>query len=121
MRHPQDVHDHVRNIPLDLVITVVTCGLWNLVVQWKQMASLNYMLGEDRYNFWVWLLFTLCTCGLYHFYHEYRKSADLGRLLSKPDTNEAILSLVLCAVGLSFVADAVQQHMINTYFGDTSL
>lgn len=112
---------HVRNIPLDIVLTLVTCGLWNLVVQYSQMQAINDMIREEKYHFWKWFLLTLVTCGLYHIYHEYIKSQDIEKVFGRQDSSEAVVTLILALFGLSIVADAIQQSHINKYYGDFSL
>lgn len=111
----------VRNIAVDLVLTLITCGLFNLWVQHKQMLALNLMLNEERYNFWMWLLLSIVTLGLYHIYHEFRKSEDLARIFRQPPTQDGILTVVLVVFVLGWVADAIQQSKINTYFGSNQL
>ena len=113
--------EHVRNIALDIVITILTCGLFNIYVQYRQILALNAMLKEEKYSFPMWLLLVIVTCGLYHIYHEYRMSTDLANILRQNDSKEAIISVVLTAFGLHIVCDAIQQSHINQYYGVTRL
>lgn len=117
LQHPPT---HVRNIAVDLIITIITCGLYNIYIQSRQINALNAMLGQQKYSFWHWFLLTLVTCGIYHIYHEYRLSTDLV-VLQKLDANEPILVVLLAIFGLSIVADAIQQSHINHYYGETGL
>ena len=41
-------HLHFRNIALDIVINILTCGLYNLYVQYKQCEAVNDMLKEQK-------------------------------------------------------------------------
>jgi hypothetical protein len=113
-----DAEEHIRSIPFDLIVTLLTCGLFNLVVQYRQMRAVNAMLGVERYRFLPWLLFCLLTCGLYHLYHEYKKSFDISRVSGDGQPTEAVVALLLTVFGLHIVADAIQQTHINRYFGD---
>jgi hypothetical protein len=113
--------DHVRSIVLDLVLTLLLCGLWNLVVQHRQMRAVNAMLKQDRYHFIPWLFFSLITCGLYHIYHEYRKSSDICHVMGTPDSSEPVISVLLTALGFHVVADAIQQTHINRFYGSEKL
>ena len=110
----------VRSIGLDLVLTIITCGIYNLYVQYKQMEAVNYMLRENKYSWLLWLILTIITCGLYHIYHEYRKCFDIEKCLNQR-SHEPVISVVLTIFGLPFVADAVQQSMINRYYGSNAL
>jgi len=112
--------DHVRNIGLDLVLTLITCGLFNIYLQYRQCEALNVMLQEQRYSFGMWLLLTIVTCGIYHVYHEYKKTSDIMRIEGR-DGGEPILVAVLTLFGMSIVADAIQQTHINRHFGSDAV
>jgi hypothetical protein len=102
-----------RNIALDLVLTVLLCGIWNLVVQYKQAASMNYLLKQEKYSFWEMYFFTLLTCGIYFFFYEYKKAKDLCALTGKDSDSDPILAVILSIFGLSIVYDAIAQSKIN--------
>ena len=113
---------HVRNIAVDIILSILTCFLWNLFVQYKQMQAVNDMMKQEQYSFWSWFLLCFVTCGLYHVYHEYRMALDIEEGLGEAkDPNGPMISLVLCVFGLSVVADAIQQSRINQYYGETKL
>lgn len=112
---------HIRNIVLDLLLTIVTCGIYNIYVQYVQMNAVNAMLGREKYSFLPWALFTILTCGLYHIYHEYRMSEDIVAVVPSASKNEPIVTLLLSLFGFHFVADAIQQGLINRYFGNDDL
>ena len=112
---------HIRNIAVDLVLTLVTCGIYNVFIQYKQILAVNAMLRQEKYSFVPWFLLSLITCGLYHVYHEYRVSEDIARILEDRSGQLPLISLLLSLFGLSFVADAIQQSKINEHFGDSSL
>ena len=113
--------EHVRNIALDILLTILTLGLFNLWVQHRQMVAVNAMLGQQKYSFWLWALLSLITCGIYHIYHEYRKSDDLARLLGRQASNDGLVSLLLTIIGLGIISDAIQQSRINEFHGSTAL
>jgi hypothetical protein len=102
-----------RNIVLDLVLTLLLCGLWNLVVQYKQIEALNHLLRQEKYSFWKTYLFSLLTCGLYLIYYEYQKSKDLCRLTGRDSDSDPVLAVILCLFGLNIVYDAIAQSKIN--------
>lgn len=113
--------EHVRQIGKDIVFTILTCGLFNLYVQSRQMKAVNQMLKEEKYHFLHWFLLTLITCGIYHIYHEYRKTTDIALVMKDHDQNEALVSLLLTIFGMSLIVDAIQQTHINRYYGSTKL
>jgi len=114
-------HYHVRSIALDIILTIVTCGLFNFYVQYRQIEAANDMLKTRKYDFIFWLLFCFITCGLYHIYHEYRKSSDIAEVLKKDPTTAGLISVILTFFGLWMINDAIQQAEINAYFGNTEL
>ena len=60
----QDAH-YRRNVALDVVLTLLMCGLWNIVVQYEQIKMLNALLKEERFPYWKIGLLVLLTCGIY--------------------------------------------------------
>ncbi len=115
------MNKHVRNITLDIILTILTCFLYNIYIQHKQMEALNDMLGTKKYDFLSWLLLTIVTCGIYHVYHEYRMSDDLARMVPGASTMEPIISIVLAIAGLHIITDAIQQSHINRHYGNNEL
>lgn len=112
---------HVRNIPLDIILTIITCFLYNFYVQYKQIEAVNDMLKENKYSFGMWLILTIITCGLYHIYHEYRKSSDVAKVMKKDEGSAGLTAVVLTVIGLGIICDAIQQSEINAYYGNTKL
>jgi hypothetical protein len=121
MRPDGEPDPNVRNIAVAVVLSLVTCGIYNVYWQYKQIETLNEMLSEDKYAFVPWLLFTLITCGLYHIYHEYRMSEDIARVTERKGGNDGLIAVVLAIFGLSIVVDAIQQSQINSFYGDDTL
>jgi TRAP-type mannitol/chloroaromatic compound transport system permease small subunit len=113
--------EHVRGIAASLILTLVTCGVYNLYWQYRQMLATNEMLNDERYRFLPWLAFTLLTCGIYHIYHEYRMSVDIAQVLGRDSKNDGLIAVLLSVFGLSFVVDAIQQSQINQHYGDDDL
>jgi hypothetical protein len=113
--------EHVRNIAVDIILTLLTLYLFNLWVQHKQMLAVNAMLRQNKYSFWTWLLLSVITCGIYHVYHEFRKSEDIVRVLGRPSANDGLIALLLTIIGFGLISDAIQQARINEYFGSTAL
>lgn len=108
---------HIRNIALDIILTLLTCGLFYFYIQYVQMLAVNDMLQKQKYNYLLWFVLVLVTCGLYHMYHEYIKSVDIARCLKMTDSQtQGFLSLFLTFFGLAIITDAIQQTQINEYF-----
>jgi hypothetical protein len=115
---PRD--DAASNVATDVVLSIVTCGIYNLFWQARQFRTLNAFQGTTEFRFWSWFLLTLVTCGVYHVYTQYRMGAvitEINRRIERPpNENLALISLLLSIFGLVLVADAIQQSEINAFF-----
>lgn len=111
-----------RNVPLDIVLTVLMCGLWNIVVQYDQIKTMNALLREEKYNIWKLSLFTILTCGIYFVYYEYMKSMDFSKATkpNRPDESDPIIAILLTIFGMNWVYDAILQTKINEYVDSQS-
>ena len=105
------------DIAVGIILSLVTCGMYNVYWNYKQMKALNVLLGREEYDFVKWLILSLITCGLYHVYYEYRMGCDLQEWLAKNNPpgspNLSAMGLVLSLLGFTVIADAVYQHELN--------
>ena len=105
------------SIPLYLILTLITCGLFNLYWNYKQMEACNSLLKREDFKFIYWLLFSILTCGIYHIYYQYKMGAAIMEI--QKNTNELIfdsLPIISCLAtifGMSIVVDCIHQHEIN--------
>jgi hypothetical protein len=112
-----DSHGYSASIPLYLLLTLATCGLFNLYWNYRQMESCNDLLDRDEFSFPLWLLLVILTCGLYHFYYQYKMGAainEIQSLQSLPVTEGLpFISLIAAILGVGIVADCIHQHELN--------
>jgi len=105
------------SIALYLVLTLVTCGVWNLYWNYVQMRECNALLRRDEFSWLLWLLLTLVTCGLYHLYYQYKMGAAINEIqlgYGLPFTDGLpVLSLIAAILGVGIVADCIHQHELN--------
>ena len=105
------------NIPLYLIFTILTCGLFNLYWNYKQMEACNHLLNRKEFKFALWLLLTILTCGLYHIFYQYKMGAAIVEIQRNRarDVFESlpVLSCLVTVFGLSIVVDCIHQHEIN--------
>jgi hypothetical protein len=113
--------DAASNIATDIVLSLVTCGIYNLVWEARQFRAVNAFQSREEFRFWTWFFLSLVTCGIYHVYTQYRMGAvitEINRKIGRPPSeNLALISLLLSVFGLVLVADAIQQSEINGFFG----
>ncbi len=109
--------EHQLEIATGIVLSLVTCGFYNIYWNYRQFQALNQLLGREEFKFVPWLLLSLVSCGLYHIYYEYKMGSELHLWLKanghESNQNLPIMGLVLSCLGLTIIADAVYQHEIN--------
>lgn len=105
------------NIAKDVILSLLTCGLWDIFWQYKQMQTVNILLDEDEFSFAKWFVFTLLTCGLYHFYHEYLMGRAIVKIQHRyglpPSESLPAVSIILALISLGIITDALQQKELN--------
>jgi hypothetical protein len=110
----------VSNIAADIVFSVLTLGVYNLFWVARQFRVVNACLKSDKYHFWPWFLLSLITFGIYGFYILYTFSLDVEAIRSKQgrpaNPNFAVINLLLAAIGLHVITQAILQHEINQWF-----
>ncbi len=110
------------NVAVDVILTLITCGIYNLFWQHRQMRALNTFLGREEFNFWTWLVLFIITCGIWHCYMQYcmgKAICQINQRLNRP-VNESlpVLSVVLTVFAMSVITDAIHQNEINEFFYD---
>lgn len=109
--------DFYVHIAWGIILSIVTCGLYNIYWNAKQFQAMNALLGRYEYKFWLWFILTICTCGIFHVYYEYKMGSDLQNYLSSRglsvSQNLAIIGLILAGLGLTVVSDAIYQVELN--------
>ena len=105
------------NIPLYLILTILTCGIFNLYWNHRQMEACNVLLNRREFSFWTWLLLTILTCGIYHIYYQYKMGAAIVEIqhILKRDVFDKLplLSVIVTILGFSIVVDCIHQNEIN--------
>jgi len=109
--------EHKIEIAAGIILSLLTCGLYNIYWNYRQFQAMNELLGREEYNFVSWLLLSIVTCGLYHIYYEYKMGSDLYAWLKdhghEVSPNLPLIGLALAVFGLTVIADAVYQHELN--------
>ena len=110
------------NIALYLVLTLVTCGLFNLYWNFRQMEWCNDLLDRDEFSFGWWLVLILLTCGLYHLYYQFKMGEAINEIQASRGLpvreGLPILSVVAAILGAGVVADCIHQHELNAIQDD---
>jgi predicted RNA-binding Zn-ribbon protein involved in translation (DUF1610 family) len=111
---------YTSNIALDIILSIITCGIYWFFWQARQMRALNHLLKEQRFSFLLWFLVSIITCFLFNIYYEYIMAKAVVEIQTKqgkaPSNDLPVLSLILSIFGLHIITDAIQQHEINKFF-----
>lgn len=121
-RTPWPRRDAVTSIGVGILLSILTCGIYGLFWQYKQMQVLNAWLGRKEYDFLTWFLLSLLTCGVFAVYYEYKMARGInevqhaiGKLVQQ---DLALLCVLLSIFGLGIASLAVQQHAINEFYDE---
>lgn len=107
----------VVSIAVGIILTLITCGIYGLVWQYKQMSALNSFLGRQEYSFGLWLVVSIVTCGVFAMYYEYKMALGINEIKEmhqrRIDSNLPLICLLLSLFALGIVSLAIQQSEIN--------
>lgn len=109
-----------KSIAEGIILTIITCGIYNLFWNWHQMEACNELTGRREFEPLHVLLLSLVTCGIYFVYYQYRMGGVIVELQRgkqwPPFENLPILSLLLSLFGMSIIVDAIHQHELNKFY-----
>jgi len=110
-----------RSIPLYLILTIITLGIFNLYWNYLQMEACNTLLKRTEFRFGRWILFSILTFGIYHIFYQYKMGSAIVEIQRSNNKQVfeslPIVSLFTTLFGFSIVADCIHQHEINKLVG----
>lgn len=122
-QHPYPESEGRQSIVVGILLTLITCSIYGLYWQYKQMTTLNAWLKRDEYSFWLWLLLSIITCGIYGIYYEYKMANGINQVQADNDivfdSNLPITCVLLAIFGIGVASLAIQQHQINRLYERT--
>ncbi len=108
-----------RSIPVCILLSIVTCGIYGLYWMVKVTDELNYVTGDrSAASGGMALLFTIITCGIYGLYWAWKCGEKVNGLRAGRGTPDGFLHvafLVLNLFGLEIVTLALIQDELNVY------
>jgi len=113
-----ELEGYKMGIGKGIILTLLTCGIYNLFWQNHQIKTVNFLLKRNELSFWKWFFFSLLTCGLYHIYYEYVMAQAIIEIQSKyqfPIQSGSLptVAIILSIIGLPLVVDAIEQKELN--------
>ncbi len=118
--YPYPRAEGVRSIALGIIFSLLTCGIYSLYWEYKQMEMLNGWLGRTDYRFGLWLLLCILTCGIFAIYYEYKMAVGINEIQANNGltvSNHLAVTCVLLAIfGIGIASLAIQQWEINRFY-----
>lgn len=110
-----------RSIPLCIVLSLITCGIYSLYWMLKINDDLNYMSNQtsDTSGGTV-IVLSIITCGIYALYWYYKMGNKIDAINAQrgmTPSNSSLLYLILGIFGLGIVSMAIMQDNINKMSG----
>jgi len=104
-----------RGIPVTILLTLVTCGIYGLFWHYWITKELKDYVGRDDVNPGVELLLSIL-CFPYYFYWLYKVSRMLMDAQEKAELraeDKSVLNIILAVFGLGIVSQAIVQSDLN--------
>lgn len=108
-----------RSIPLCIVLTIITCGVFGLYWMFTLTEDISTVYGQDGdTSGGLAVLLELVTCGIYGYFWSYtigKRIDNHSRTYHGYDDNYRILFLVFKLLGLGIITFALAQNTLNQY------
>ena len=109
--YPYPMADGTRSIALGIIFSLLTCGIYSLYWQYKQMITLNGWLGRTNYRFGLWLLLCIITCGIFALYYEYKMAVGINEIQEnnglQVNNDLAVICVLLAFFGIDIASLAI--------------
>lgn len=109
-----------RSVAEGIILTIVTCGIYNVFWNWHQMETCNELVGRREFDPVKVFLLSLVTCGIYFVYYQYTMGGVIVEIQrarkTPPYDNLPVISLFVSLFGMSVIVDAIHQHELNKFF-----
>ena len=104
-----------REVPMAIILSLVTCGIYLIYWEYKLLDDLYRSNGIPS-NAGMDILLSIITCGIYGLYSLYKagklETSAMDRY-NLPPKDEATLYLILGVFGLAIVSFAILQSNLN--------
>ena len=105
-----------RNIVVAIILSIITCGIYNIYWTVKLNNELLQMSGKEGASGGMVILLSLLTCGIYTYYWYYKLGVYASTIEGKEnDSSLSIVFILLAFFGLGFVNYIIAQSKINEH------
>lgn len=104
-----------RSIPMCIVLSLVTCGIYSIYWFYRNLQDL-YMLNGLPNKAGQDILLSIVTCGIYGAYMRYQMGGYIGNARQRvglPGKNDGVIYLVVSLIGGAIIIDAIIQNELN--------
>jgi amino acid transporter len=108
-----------RNIVVAIILTIITCGIYNIYWMIKLNNELLQMSGKEGPSGGMVFFLSLITCGIYT-YVWYWKMGDCVDTINnkKQDLSTSVIFILLAVFGFGFVNYILAQNTINDHVSE---
>lgn len=122
-QHRVDYAISRRSIPMCIILSIVTFGIYGLYWLYCLASDVNTLTGEEDSSGFKVLILSIITLGLYELYWLYKVGERLSDFQTYQgemvDSYRALVYLILGIFGLNIVARALIQNELNKYAYDS--
>ncbi len=109
-----------RDLVLAIVLSIVTCGIYQIIWLIKLSDELNEVTGnEDSISGALYFVASLFTCGLFLFFWGFKIGEKVDKLNGN-DQNYSLIFLVLHFFALDIIILALAQDKLNQYIDQSN-
>lgn len=103
-----------RNLALAIVLSIVTCGIYELVWFVLLTDEVNQITNrQNEMSGGITLLLSIVTCGIFYFIWAYKMGEKVDQIKGTPSGSSNVLYLILSLFGLGWVALILAQDAVN--------
>ena len=104
-----------RSIPLCVILTIVTLGIYGLYWFVKLTNETNALAPEHKTTSGgMAILFSILTLGIYTIYWNYKLGCKVDAIKGS-DSSSGVLYLILGLVGLGIAGECLAQNELNKH------
>lgn len=104
-----------RSIVVMLILTIITCGIYNIFWMYLARSEFKQLSGYTDINPGLELLFNII-CFPFFFFWIYKFSADIAKFQAENGrfvNDSSIINLLLAFFGLGIVSELIIQSQLN--------
>ena len=108
-----------RNIVVAIILSIITCGIYNIYWTVKLNNELLQMSGKEGPSGGMVFFLSLITCGIYTYVWFWKMGDCVDTINNKKsDLSTSVIFILLAVFGFGFVNYILAQNTINDHVSD---